>query len=114
MMISVSQEVALYVVTPPVFLNTSESEQRFLSGTPARMFCEARGEPQPTISWKRLDGRTINLRNRGSQNQSTGGVLQLGSVTRRDSGDYLCIARNNYPPAIVKQIRLNVMCKYIL
>ena len=49
---------------------------------------------------------------RGSQNQSVGAVLQLGSVTRRDSGDYLCIARNNFPPAIVKQIRLNVMCEY--
>ena len=112
MIISLCQEVSLYVVTPPVFFNTSESQQRFTSGTAARMFCEARGEPEPSITWRRSEGRTINLQHRGSQNLSVGAVLQLGKLTRRDSGDYLCIARNNYPPAIVKKIRLNVMCEY--
>ena len=111
MMISLSQEVSLYVVTPPMFLNSSESQQRFLSGTAARLFCFAGGEPEPSVTWRRSDGRTINLQHRGSQNQSEGGVLQLGAVTRRDSGDYLCIASNNYPPPIVKTIRLNVMCE---
>ena len=105
------QEVSLYVVTPPYFGNTSESEVRLLRGTPASMFCEARGEPKPTVTWKRSDGSTINLQHRGGQLESFGSHLQLGKLTPRDTGDYECVAENGYPPAIVKKIRLNVMCK---
>ena len=32
----------------------------------------------------------------------------------RDSGDYHCVAKNDHPPAIVKTIRLNVMCKVLI
>ena len=103
--------MTLYVVKPPSFSNTSQSELRLMSGEPASIFCKARGEPSPTITWRRSNGNTINLQHRGSQPKSIGSVLQLGKLTPRDSGDYLCIAKNDYPPAIVKKIRLNVMCK---
>ena len=104
--------MSLYVVKPPVFANTSESEVSLVTGSPARIFCQAEGEPEPTITWRRSEGATINLQHRAGHSKSLGSVLQLGKLTPRDSGDYFCIAKNDYPPAIVKKIRLNVICKF--
>ena len=75
------------------------------------MFCSAVAEPPPNITWSRAEGQTINLQHRGGHPESFGPVLLLGKLTPRDSGDYFCIAKNGYPPSIVKKIRLNVMCK---
>ena len=105
------QGVSLYVVKPPAFTNTTESEVSLMIGTQARLFCQAAGEPEPSITWSRSGGHTINLQHRGGHSKSFGTVLQLGKLTPRDSGDYSCIAKNGHPPTIVKSIRLNVMCK---
>ena len=72
------------------------------------------GEPQPTVTWRRADGQPINLLHRGGQAESHGPVLQLGKLSPRDGGDYLCVARNNHPPPIMKTIRINVMCRTTL
>ena len=36
-------------------------------------------------------------------------LISLTSVTRRDSGAYLCIASNGVPPAVSRRIMLEVM-----
>ena len=40
-------------------------------------------------------------------------MLQLGELRPREAGDYRCVARNGHPPAIVKTVRLHVMCEYL-
>jgi hypothetical protein len=37
--------------------------------------------------------------------------LALRNVTRRDMGQYLCIAKNGVAPAKSKSMNVNVMCK---
>ena len=119
------QEVALYVVMPPMFINTSESQMRMMVNAPATLFCHAKGmcqvwnvfqsdnsgEPKPTVTWRRSDGKTINLQHRVGQTQVQGPVLHLADLSPQDAGDYLCVAKNDHPPAIVKTIKVNVMCK---
>jgi len=105
----VNQEVDLFVVTPPVFSNTSESERKVLSGVPTFLMCKADGIPKPFITWRREGGEMINLQHRGGQPEFQGEVLPLGELSPRDSGDYMCVAKNGHPPAIVKTIKLNVM-----
>ena len=38
------QAVALNVVTPPMFTNTSETEMRVVASVPATLFCHAKGQ----------------------------------------------------------------------
>jgi len=105
----INQEVDLFVVTPPVFTNTSESERKVMSGVPTFLMCKADGIPKPFITWRRQGGEMINLQHRGGQPEFQGPILPLGELSPRDSGDYMCVANNGHPPAIVKTIKLNVM-----
>eukprot|EP00090_Calanus_glacialis_P035887 TRINITY_DN61203_c0_g1_i1.p1 TRINITY_DN61203_c0_g1~~TRINITY_DN61203_c0_g1_i1.p1 ORF type:complete len:423 (-),score=59.82 TRINITY_DN61203_c0_g1_i1:108-1376(-) len=105
----INQEVDLFVVTPPVFTNTSESERKVLSGVPTFLMCKADGIPKPFITWRREGGEMINLQHRGGHPEFQGDILPLGELSPRDSGDYMCVANNGHPPAIVKTIKLNVM-----
>ena len=72
------------------------------------------GEPKPVVTWRRADGESINLQHRGGQTMVQGPVLQLGDLRPRDAGVYMCVAKNGNPPAIVQNIKLNVMCKIIM
>ncbi len=40
-----------------------------------------------------------------------GDTLVIDEVTRDDMGVYLCIAKNNVPPAVSKSFKLTVNCK---
>ena len=40
-----------------------------------------------------------------------GQVVSLTSVSRRDSGPYLCIAANRVPPAVSRRVILQVTCQ---
>lgn len=42
----------------------------------------------------------------------SGERLELIRVDRRQMGAYLCIARNEVPPAVSKRVNLKVNCKY--
>ena len=41
-----------------------------------------------------------------------GTELPLTSVKREQMGAFMCIARNNVPPAVSRRIVLNVHCKF--
>ena len=67
-----------------------------------------------------MEGAVIDRNNnytvpqhRPGQPESRGPVLQLGELRPREAGDYRCVARNGHPPAIVKTVRLHVMCEYL-
>lgn len=43
----------------------------------------------------------------------SGEKLELTRVDRRQMGAYLCIARNEVPPAVSKRVNLKVNCEYL-
>jgi hypothetical protein len=43
----------------------------------------------------------------------SGERLELTRVDRRQMGAYLCIAKNEVPPAVSKRVNLKVNCEYV-
>jgi hypothetical protein len=68
------------------------------------------------ITWRRDDGSPIvkkSADNLAIQRSDTfeGELLSFFNVDRRHLGAYLCIAKNDVPPAVSKRVFLNVNCK---
>ena len=62
-------------------------------GTPAEIECNVTGIPTPTITWKKRFGQVL-----GQQSLSADGTrltLRIGRPTTKDSGEYICEARNS-------------------
>ncbi|CAG9759272.1 unnamed protein product [Ceutorhynchus assimilis] len=110
-----SQMGILNVVIPPDILPDNESAEgsgMAIEGGTIRLKCKAVGVPDPTVSWKRQDGRNIILRHEGGREKAVksfdGEVLTLTNVQRTDMGIYLCIAKNGVPPPISKRFEVVV------
>jgi hypothetical protein len=66
------------------------------------------------IIWRRDDGNPILLKvNNKTRRTDTveGELISFQNVDRRQMGKYLCIAKNDVPPAVSKMIHLIVHCK---
>ena len=65
-------------------------------GQTIQLDCTAGGDPQPTVSWSRVDQLTQS----GDQVTQSGdlginGSLIIDHVTEQDEGQYFCIAENS-------------------
>ncbi|XP_043374422.1 contactin-4 isoform X4 [Dermochelys coriacea] len=60
-------------------------------GTTVKLECFALGNPVPTISWRRSDGKQIP---RKARRQKSSGVLEIPNFQQEDSGLYECVAEN--------------------
>ncbi|XP_060095553.1 contactin-4 isoform X1 [Heteronotia binoei] len=60
-------------------------------GTTVRLECFALGNPVPTISWKRADGKQIPRKARRHKSSS---ILEIPNFQQEDSGLYECLAEN--------------------
>ncbi|KAM8887343.1 hemicentin-1 [Spinachia spinachia] len=71
--------------------------------------CTARGFPQPTVTWRRQDGRQILTRtdSRSRTVQLESGHLLIQSVWLDDGGVYICEAKNKFG-TIEAQARVGV------
>ncbi|XP_061072506.1 immunoglobulin superfamily member 10 [Conger conger] len=69
-----------------------------LSNSDAFLPCEAVGNPEPAISWKRFSsGSTLTIRGRmGKFEMFKNGTLLIQNANIKDRGQYLCQAENNY------------------
>jgi len=71
--------------------------------------------PRTGIIWRRDDGSPIIMRasNNRSRKSDTfeGELINFLNVDRQQSGAYLCIAKNDVPPAVSKRVFLSVNCK---
>jgi len=102
----------LQVVIPPAIIDAeSSSDQSVPEGGSIKLICTASGFPRPEVIWRRGDGQMITVKTNGKKRKSmeiVGETLHLYSVTRSEMGSYMCIARNGVPPAVSKNIQLNV------
>lgn len=109
----VSQIGILEVVeAPDILYNRTSNDTICMESSDVTLNCEARGYPEPTITWQREDKQNIVLRD-GTGNihrvsSVEGSQVSLTRVTRADSGAYLCIAANGVPSPVSKRIMLYV------
>lgn len=82
------------------------------AGKNLTLYCNASGNPEPTISWTKNntllasgDARVIF----GTNNTQ----LTITSVNREDSGEYRCVATNNVATATSNAATVDVQCKYL-
>uniref|UniRef100_A0A8B9PR63 Contactin 4 n=1 Tax=Apteryx owenii TaxID=8824 RepID=A0A8B9PR63_APTOW len=60
-------------------------------GTTVKLECFALGNPVPTISWRRADGKQIP---RKARRHRSSGVLEIPNFQQEDAGLYECVAEN--------------------
>ncbi|KZC11696.1 Lachesin [Dufourea novaeangliae] len=109
-----SQLGCVDVLVPPDILSsgTSEGEVSVLEGENATLSCNASGRPPPRVLWRREKSGFILMRGLHDPlipvDSPSGEKLELTRVDRRQMGAYLCIARNEVPPAVSKRVYLRV------
>ncbi|XP_062982401.1 matrix-remodeling-associated protein 5 [Elgaria multicarinata webbii] len=93
---------------------TGSSPQRtdVTYGSALRLDCSASGDPWPRILWRLPSKRMVDsLHSLDSRIKVFGnGTLVVRSVTDKDAGDYLCVARNKIGDDYVV-LKVNVMMK---
>ncbi|NXY07135.1 CNTN4 protein, partial [Pteruthius melanotis] len=60
-------------------------------GTTVKLECFALGNPVPTISWRRADGKQIP---RKARRHRSSGLLEIPNFQQEDAGPYECVAEN--------------------
>lgn len=102
----VVQQHAIEVqLAPQVLIEPSElTEQRI--GATLEVVCEARGVPQPVITW-RLNGNDLHPQSSSGNRQSL--VLEIKS--RNQAGLIECLANNGVGEAAVASVYLHVLCE---
>jgi len=110
----VSQIGMLEVVeAPDILYNETSNDTITMEGASATLRCEARGYPEPTLTWQREDKQPIVLRDSSGGSMRVkegieGSILSLTKLTRADGGAYLCIAQNGVPSPVSKRIMVHV------
>lgn len=109
-----SQLAYLDVMEPPSILPAgmgTSHDQTVGEGEDVMLACKPEGHPPPRVNWRREDGLKIrdSASGRYLDMMMDQQLISLTSVTRRDSGAYLCIASNGVPPAVSRRIMLEVM-----
>ena len=78
-------------------------------GLPMTLFCNATGNPPPTLSWTK-DGSPIN-NNQGIPFTGDNETLFIASINRSESGNYRCVARNGLGNYSSNPAKVDVQCK---
>ena len=79
----------LVVVSPPRFSVKPAAKVVAWFGGSLKLNCNATGDPQPVISWKKQGGQPPFGRS-----QQINGDLVIRDISKNDRGNYICIATN--------------------
>ncbi|KAM9642204.1 hemicentin-2 [Trichechus inunguis] len=81
----------LTVMDPPHIEDSGQTAELLLTpGTPLELLCDARGNPQPNITWHK-DGQALS---RPENSNGARRVFQVQGVQVSDAGLYTCLAKN--------------------
>ncbi|XP_033222644.1 lachesin-like [Belonocnema kinseyi] len=114
-----SQTGYMKVVVPPDIIDLDENSNLLTTEEKGEISlqCRATGSPEPEITWRREDGKSIIIRNKKESGQRRsvkiykGEQLHLTGILRQEMGSYLCIASNGIPPSVSKRYYVNVLFK---
>ena len=73
------------------------------------LFCNATGNPPPTLSWTK-DGSPLT-NTQGIILSGDNETLYIAKVNRSESGNYRCVARNSLGDDISNAAKVDVQCK---
>ena len=76
---------------------------------PMTLFCNATGNPPPTLSWTK-DGSPLND-TQGITFSGDNKTLSIASINRSESGNYRCVARNGLGSDLSNPAKVDVQCK---
>ena len=76
---------------------------------PMTLFCNATGNPPPTLSWTK-DGSPLND-TQGITFSGDNETLSIASINRSESGNYRCVARNGRGNDLSNPAKVDVQCK---
>ncbi|XP_030008314.1 immunoglobulin superfamily member 10 isoform X2 [Sphaeramia orbicularis] len=87
------------VTNKPKIIGGNAASFTVLSNSDAFLPCEADGNPEPTISWKRFSsstGNTFTIKGKmGKFEVMSNGTLLIQNANIKDRGQYLCLAEND-------------------
>ncbi|XP_058849388.1 basement membrane-specific heparan sulfate proteoglycan core protein-like isoform X4 [Acipenser ruthenus] len=86
---------------PKVMINVRTSVQTVMLGNQVEFECQAIGDPQPTVTWSKVNGRLP------SHIIVQGGMLKIEQVKEADAGHYRCTATNAVG-SVQSEVVLNV------
>ncbi|XP_072235407.1 matrix-remodeling-associated protein 5 [Leuresthes tenuis] len=93
-------------------LSSSPQRTDVIYGNKLLLNCVARGEPDPRIIWRTPSKKLVDAQYSFDPRIKVflNGTITIHSVTNKDSGDYLCVARNKMGDDYV-QLRVNVLTR---
>ncbi|XP_068613407.1 immunoglobulin superfamily member 10-like [Brachionichthys hirsutus] len=88
------------ITNKPKIVGGNAASFTVLSNSDAYMPCEAIGNPQPMITWKRFSsstGNTVTIKGKmGKFEVFSNGTLSIQNANIKDRGQYLCLAENHH------------------
>ncbi|XP_068578772.1 immunoglobulin superfamily member 10 isoform X2 [Cebidichthys violaceus] len=94
------EPTAMVKTSKPKIIGGNAASFTVLSNSDAFLPCEAVGNPQPAITWKRFSsttGTTVIVKGRmGKFEVLSNGTLSIQNANIKDRGQYLCLAENDY------------------
>lgn len=99
----------LFVADPPEIVKRPANQGVRVGGV-ASFFCSARGDPQPTIVWRKNGKKVPGTQSRYSVTEINGmSILRIEPVRAgRDDAPYECVAENGVADAVSAEATLTV------
>ncbi|XP_033833306.1 immunoglobulin superfamily member 10 [Periophthalmus magnuspinnatus] len=93
------ESTSILMTSKPRIIGGNAASFTVLSDSDAFLPCDAVGNPQPTISWRRfstITGNTMSIMGKvGKFAVLENGTLLIQNANIKDRGQYLCLAENN-------------------
>ena len=99
----------LIIVAPQIA--TQPQGGPVIEGHNVNLFCNASGNPVPTITWTR-NGSVLTSSVARISFGAEGKELKITSINRADKGEYRCVANNSEGNVTSDAATLDVQCEY--
>ncbi|XP_076325900.1 cell adhesion molecule Dscam1-like [Tachypleus tridentatus] len=107
----INYTASMVIYAPPRWIS-EPTETSVISNNDVIINCQAKGFPQPVISWKKSTGSLssdyVTLRTNAHINVMANGSLAIRKVEKSDEGFYMCQAANEMESGLSTVIRLHV------